>query len=333
MKKRILYALQGTGNGHVARAREIIPILQKLGRVDVWLGGDQSEVNLPVPPKFYVRGFVLKYNKKGGVSFLKSLVGNNYIKIIKDIYNAPVCRYDLIINDFECITAWSAFFKRKRVLQLSHQAAFWEKSTLRPPSVSFLGEFILKYYAKSSAFIGFHFMPDYKKIFPPVIREEVRKLNVSQKNHFTVYLPAYHHDFLIDFFASFYKEEWHVFSKFATEETKVYNVTVKPISNHTFLHSMASSAGVICSAGFETPAEAMHLGKKLAVIPIANQYEQYCNAEALKKENVLVLKKLGKAARPLLREWIKMPQPSPKQYPNFIESLLKEIVENTPKAE
>ncbi len=26
---KILYAIQGTGNGHVARAREIVPILQK----------------------------------------------------------------------------------------------------------------------------------------------------------------------------------------------------------------------------------------------------------------------------------------------------------------
>ena len=32
---KILYAIQGTGNGHVSRAREIIPVLMKKGQVDI----------------------------------------------------------------------------------------------------------------------------------------------------------------------------------------------------------------------------------------------------------------------------------------------------------
>jgi predicted glycosyltransferase len=52
---------------------------------------------------------------------------------------------------------------------------------------------------------------------------------------------------------------------------------------------MAHSMGVITGGGFETPAEAMYLGKKIITIPIKGQYEQYCNAEALKKFGALVL--------------------------------------------
>ena len=44
---KILYALQGTGNGHVARALEIVPILNNRGQVDVVVSGDESQVHLP----------------------------------------------------------------------------------------------------------------------------------------------------------------------------------------------------------------------------------------------------------------------------------------------
>ncbi|MFM7329964.1 MAG: glycosyl transferase, partial [Bacteroidota bacterium] len=36
---RILYAIQGTGNGHLARAEEIIPILFSYGKVDLFVSG------------------------------------------------------------------------------------------------------------------------------------------------------------------------------------------------------------------------------------------------------------------------------------------------------
>ena len=32
---KVLYAFQGTGNGHIARAQEIIPILKKYAEVDI----------------------------------------------------------------------------------------------------------------------------------------------------------------------------------------------------------------------------------------------------------------------------------------------------------
>ena len=46
---KILYAIQGTGNGHLSRARDIIPILQKKGEVDILISGIQSDVDLPYP--------------------------------------------------------------------------------------------------------------------------------------------------------------------------------------------------------------------------------------------------------------------------------------------
>ena len=63
---------------------------------------------------------------------------------------------------------------------------------------------------------------------------------------------------------------------------------IKPSSIKDFTKSLINCRGIITSAGFETPAEAMFLKKKLMCIPILGQYEQLCNAESLKELGVMV---------------------------------------------
>ena len=53
---RILLAVQGTGNGHLSRARELLPHLQKHGEVDLLLSGSQVEVGGDLEVKYRVRG-------------------------------------------------------------------------------------------------------------------------------------------------------------------------------------------------------------------------------------------------------------------------------------
>ncbi|NDB36263.1 MAG: glycosyl transferase, partial [Flavobacteriia bacterium] len=40
---KILYAIQGTGNGHISRAIALVPEFQKLVEVDVLISGTQSQ--------------------------------------------------------------------------------------------------------------------------------------------------------------------------------------------------------------------------------------------------------------------------------------------------
>ena len=44
---KILYAIQGTGNGHISRARDIIPVLMQMGELDILISGTEAEVELP----------------------------------------------------------------------------------------------------------------------------------------------------------------------------------------------------------------------------------------------------------------------------------------------
>ncbi|MFT4537504.1 MAG: hypothetical protein ACI9P5_004889, partial [Saprospiraceae bacterium] len=85
----------------------------------------------------------------------------------------------------------------------------------------------------------------------------------------------------------------------------VGNISIKPISTKIFNKKLINCRGVLCGAGFETPAEALYLKKKLLVIPMKNQYEQQCNAEALKKLGVPVLNGLEKKDLEVIKSWIK----------------------------
>ena len=323
---QILYAIQGTGNGHVARAREIIPILQKYGRVEVVLSGDQSEVELPVAPRYRSKGLTFIYNSRGGVSFWKTLLKNNPVKIYQEVRKFPVSRYDIIINDFEFITAWACKLWGKPCFGLGHQASFYSHRVPRPKKRLWWGEFILKYYAPVSRPVGLHFNAYDSFIYPPVIRNEIRQLKTSNDGHYCVYLPAFGDEPLVQLLHQLPEVEWHVFSKHVDKPADLGSVKLFPIQSERFIDSMARSAGILTSAGFEAPAEAMYLGKKLAVIPIQRQYEQYCNAAALKQLGVPVLDELGPEALPVLRKWVRDGSPTAISFPDQTEKIILETI-------
>lgn len=325
-RPKILYAIQGTGNGHVARAREIIPILQKFGDLDIVLSGDQSEVDLPIAPKFRSKGLTFIYNRHGGVSYLKTLLKNNLLKIAGELWRFPVKDYDIIINDFEFITAWACKLKRKECIGMGHQASFRSSKTPRPLKKEWIGEAILKYYAPCSRAIGFHFDHFDHFVEKPVIRREIRNKKPRNKGHYTVYLPAFGDNSIAEFLLQIPDIQWEVFSKSTQTEYSKGNVTFFPISNEGFIQSFISCEGVFTSAGFETPAEAIFLGKKVMVIPIMAQYEQYCNAAALQAMGLPVIYKLDSQGLAWLKNWILYQKPLNIHYPDRAESIIREHI-------
>ena len=136
---KILYAFQGTGNGHVARAQEIIPILKKYASVDTLISGHQSQLKTDFPIDFKHRGVSLLYNKTGGISYRKILFENNFFKAFIEIRQIELSQYDLIINDYEPLTAWACKSKKIKMLELSHQASMSFKETPKPDKKDFFG--------------------------------------------------------------------------------------------------------------------------------------------------------------------------------------------------
>lgn len=325
---KILYAIQGTGNGHVARAREIIPILQEYGNVDIVLSGDQSNIDLPIPIKYRSKGLSFVYNKSGGLSFLKTFFKNNFLHIIKEIIEFPIKDYDVVINDFEFISAWSAKLKGVKTFGLGHQLSFLSAKSPRPKHKDPIGEWILKNYAPVSKAVAFHFHPFDNFIYGPVIRKGIRNLNASKEGYFTVYLPAFGDDHLKKYLSRIPEIRWEVFSKNCSEPYSYKNLHFKPSGNEAFLESLSKCEGILTSAGFETPAEALFLGKKLFTIPIKNQYEQYCNAAALSSLGIAVAYQLDSDTIHEIADWTRGPEQVGIKFPDRTKEIIhREIFE------
>ena len=301
---KILYAIQGTGNGHVARAEEIIPQLCHYGKVDIFLSGAQSEIQLPYPIKFRSKGLSFYFGKKGGIDFYKTFKFNSSKRVIREIQELPVENYDLVINDFEAISAWACRKKKIPCYSLSHQFSLLSSRVPKPKNSDPVGSWFLKNYAPVKSGVGFHFGKYDRNILTPVIRARIRTLKTQNSGHYTIYLPAYGDQILVQLLEKFPAIKWQVFSKHSRIPYKVGNIQFFPVQMDQFVKSLAGCSGIICGAGFETPAESLYLSKKVLVVPMENQYEQHCNAAALKSMGVPVLKKLNAKSLSKISSWI-----------------------------
>lgn len=324
---KILYAVQGTGNGHLCRALDIIPILQTFGEVDVLVSGIQADIELPFPVKYRLHGLSFIFGKSGGVDLWRTFMSSTVSKFIQEINSLPVERYDLIINDFEPISAWACQSREVPCIGLSHQIGTLDPESPKPEETDMLGKFIMKNYAPSSSSYGFHFMAYNDHIYTPVIRESIRQLDPKENGHYTVYLPSYDDAHLLKNLSKFPDIQWDVYSKHNKNKFTVKNVTINPIESDTFIRSMANASGVLCGAGFETPAEALYLKKKLLVIPMKNQYEQHLNAAALELMGVPVINSLKKKYDYAMEAWLNSKIKVAVDYPNKTRDIVMEIVE------
>lgn len=321
---KILYALQCTGNGHIARAQELIPELKKYAEVDLLTSGHQSQIELPQEPKFRFDGISLLYDAKGGLSYWKTAFQNNFFRAKKDIKKVPLEEYDLVINDFEPISAWAAKLRNyPNILGISHQASMLFPETPKPERKDFLGEMVLKHYAPTKENFGFHFESYHPRIFKPIVRQAVRNLKPQNEGFYMTYLPSFSDEYLIERLNETHVD-WRVFSKSAKEIYVKGNVLVYPIDQTEFLRSLGKSEGVLCNAGFELPAEALFLNKKLFVIPIKKQYEQECNATALQNLGVDSCSELNLRK---IQEWVDAEHYVKVDYPDQLVAIIKRILD------
>jgi len=323
---KILYAIQGTGNGHLSRAKEVIPALFNRAQVDVLISGTQAEIVLDYEVKYRYKGLSFYFGKRGGISFFNTIKKTNILRVLKEIINCPVKNYDLIINDFEPISAWACKLRGVKSISLSHQSALFTKNVPKPSHFDLFGSLIIKNYAKCTYNYGFHFKKYNNKVYTPIIRNNIRLLKRTNKDHFTVYLPAYSDQKIVEVLSQIKGIKWKVFSKEATKYYQKKNVYIKPVSSKKFEKSLASCQGILCGAGFETPAEAIYLKKKLLVIPMKNQYEQHFNAKALEELGGATLKSLKKKHISKIKSWIESDMKIELDFPDETQQIVDHIL-------
>ena len=327
---KIFYAVQATGNGHISRAVQLLPYLQRYGKVDVFLSGANAQLQNELPVRYRSKGLSLFYNTNGGLQYNRIASQLNPLRLWKEVRDLPVEKYDVVVNDFESITAMACLYKKVPSVNLGHQAAFQSDLVPRPAKQDFFGEWVLKNYARASQYIGLHFKKYDDFIFEPVIKKDILQACPRNMGHITVYLSTYSDQSLIPVFQQLSAFKFEVFSRQVTRPEEHKNVKLLPVNQRLFNESMINSFGVITGAGFETPAEVLHMGKKLMVIPIQGQYEQFCNAAALETLGVPKLQKIDEAFPTEFLKWIGAAQPVTVKYSNNIAQIMEYLMDTYP---
>jgi uncharacterized protein (TIGR00661 family) len=323
---KVLYAIQATGNGHISRANEIIPYLETKCDLDILISGTQANVDLNHFVKYRRRGLSFVFGKKGGIDFLATLQQLQSKKFLKEINTFPIEQYDLVINDFEPVSAWACKLKQVPCFSLSHQFAVINKKSPKPFKYDPFAWIVLKHYAPANKGFGFHFKSYDANIFTPVIRTEIRNAYHRNMGHYTVYLPAYADKKIIKTLSEIKNVQWHIFSRHAKKNYAENNCWIRPINNFDFISSFTTCEGIICGGGFETPAEAMYMNKKLLVIPMKGQYEQHCNAAALQEMGIPVLKNIKEKQIVKISKWIKNGERLHINYPDATAAIIDAVL-------
>ena len=276
---RIFYGVQGTGNGHITRARIMAKELQAAGiEVQYQFTGRPADkyFDMEIFGDYQTRSGLTFNINKGSINMFKTVLEARPINFIKDINSLDLSDYDLVISDFEPITAWAAKNQKKTVIGIGHQYAFKYKIPRQQHDP--MAEQVLKHFAPATIGIGLHWHHFNQPILPPII--ETAELSPTIKNKIVVYLPFEDTNDVIKLLAPFTDYTFHIYTPDLVS-SKLDHITCYPLSRDGFQQDLKNCDGIISNSGFELASESLHLGKKILARPIHGQMEQAANAAAL----------------------------------------------------
>ncbi len=320
---KILYAVQATGNGHITRARLMANAFKK-SEVNVdWIftGRPKNELfDMEVFADFKVYAGLTFAIKNGKINYLQTLLKNNLWKYIRSLFAIRLKGYDVIISDFEPVSAWAAKLRGLKTIGLSHQAAFTKN--IPQADGSLIGRLLLKYFAPVHTAIGLHWNDFNQSLLPPIIDTSICRTEFSTKE-ILVYYPFVSAQKLIDWFAPFPQYKFHIFHG-SNNQTGHEHITLYKFSRNNFQKLQGVCDGVISGAGFELPSEAIHLGQKLLLLPLAKQMEQQSNALALAALQRATI--IDAFSFDGLNNWLLSPSIEAQPYPDISQEVVKWLI-------
>lgn len=319
---KILYGVQGTGNGHISRARAMNKYLKKEGvKADFLFSGRERDRYFDMEEfrNWRCHKGLTFLHQAGKLRIIDTLKQASVRTLIKDIRTLELEHYDLVITDFEPITAWAAKLKNKPCIGIGHQYAFEHAVPLSGDNV--LTRALMKNFAPAKTSLGLHWHHFGQPILPP-IAEVHRTEDPTEKNKILVYLGFEEVDDVMAYLEEFGDYKFVYYGPFEKYE-RCDHIHLKPLSREGFKYDLATAEGVICNAGFELGSEAIQLGKKLLVKPLTGQLEQLSNAKALEELGLaLSMKKLDAQ---ITRTWLRDFKGKCIQYPNVAQAIAKWI--------
>ncbi|MBF0587352.1 hypothetical protein INT08_10785 [Prosthecochloris sp. N3] len=322
---RILFGVQGTGNGHISRSRELVSCLRDAGHeVEVIISGRKAEELKEVEvfePYRVLKGMTL-VTHRGRMNYIDTMFQLDLARLMNDVLALEMNGVDLVVTDFEPVTSMAARLKNIPTVGFGHQYAFRYRVPMARGNL--FERYTLLNFAPARYNAGLHWHHFNEPVFPPVIPaslyEAGRRESVSNK--ILVYLPFEEVEDIRRFLMPFDRYDFYVYGK-VRENRDEDHLHYRGYSREGFLQDLQECRGVVCNAGFELPGEALHLGKKLLLRPLDGQIEQESNALALHELGYGMT--MHQLDGDILRDWLLKPERNPMLYSRTVQYITEWI--------
>lgn len=282
---KIFYGVQGTGNGHLSRARAMAAELSEYPDIQVdWLfSGRQRQAyfDMEMFGDYQCQTGLTFHSHAGHIQPLKTAARAKLVQLWKDIRSPDLTGYDLVISDYEPITARAARLQHVRSVGIGHQYAFCYGVPEKGGNL--LTRTIMQKFAPVDIPVGLHWDHFGQPILPPIV--DLARNLVPEKNtmdNVLVYLPFEEQASLLSLFRQFPEYQFYVYAPGLAWRDDG-NLHTRPPSRDGFQYDLVNSQWVICNAGFELISESLQLGKHILAKPLGGQMEQLSNAAALEQ--------------------------------------------------
>jgi uncharacterized protein (TIGR00661 family) len=196
---------------------------------------------------------------------------------------AIVERPDLFITDFEPLSAMAAASLGVDCVSVDNQHRFCEPLGGAFPAHLRLysrlaGEFVKRWVKRPSQCIVavFHRCPAsnrYRQV-DALMRDRFTRVAPTDGDQILLYAKGIIGQRMLRIAASTPAR----FIAYGSSGVAADNIEYRPTSSDQFVADLASSRGVLCTAGQQLIGEARYFGKRVLVIPMPKQYEQEINA-------------------------------------------------------
>jgi uncharacterized protein (TIGR00661 family) len=280
---KILFGVQGTGNGHISRSRELVRRLREDGHdVQVVISGRREEELQEIEvfqPYRVLKGLTL-ITHRGRMNYIETMFRLDFLTLTADVLSLDTAGVDLVVTDFEPVTSLAARMKGLPSVGFGHQYAFPYHIPVARGNL--FEKYTLLNFAPARYNAGLHWHHFDQPIFPPVIPESLYRTSRPPEHpkKILVYLPFEELEDVDTFVQPFTDHDFYIYGK-VKESFDFENHHFRSYSREGFLQDLLECSGVVCNAGFELPGEALHLGKKLLLRPLDGQIEQESNALAM----------------------------------------------------
>jgi len=279
---KILYGIQGTGNGHLTRARILARHFSESDIEVTYLvsGRDADKFfAMEIFGNYLHRRGLTFHSENGAINYYKTAYKNNPLQFITEVLSLDVKQYDLIITDFEPVSAWAGKIHSVPVLGIGHQYAF--EFAIPVAGESLLAKTVMRYFAPAKTSLGLHWHHFDSPILPPVFDTHLtRQAADDEKMKILVYLAFEEQTLIQQLLAQFPHYQFILYAPQYSEK-EIGNLSLRGISLAGFKQDLQSADAVICNSGFELISECLQLGLPALVKPVHKQMEQLSNSKAL----------------------------------------------------